>query len=308
MELSTRHLLQIDDLSPSDITTIFSLAKRFKEDLAIGKGTYNSLSGKFVINAFFEPSTRTRVSFEIAAKRLGANVINMQADGSSVKKGETLKDTAMNLASMGPDLLVMRHSESGAPHTLAQMLKIPIMNAGDGTHAHPSQALLDAMTLLEEWGSLKGKRVTIIGDILHSRVARSHLELLPRLGATVVFSGPPRLVPERFRELGAEVEWDFEKAVEGADAAMMLRMQGERWGGEDFWNEIKPYRMTKERADRLAPRTLIMAPGPINRGVEIDSEVADGVRSIVLKQVEHGIPIRMALLHLLGKGKDEDLN
>ena|SRR3990167_427790 len=302
MELTTRHLLDIADLSPQDISAIFDMAKRLRSISSNQKEITPSLKGKIAANLFFEPSTRTRVSFEMAAKRLGAEVVNILESASSVKKGETLLDTTLNLQAMGCNLFIIRHPESGVPHQIARHLKVPVINAGDGSHAHPSQALLDAMTLLDKWGTLEGKQVTIIGDIIHNRVAKSDLELFLRLGAKVTFCGPEPLVPTALRELGAIIERDFLNAIKNADAIMMLRMQSERWSGDDHWELIEPYRLTREHLGVLKKNALIMAPGPINRGVEIESVVADSERSIILDQVEWGLYVRMAILHLLGRG------
>lgn len=301
MELNTRHLLEIADLSSQDTQTIFNLAKQFKSNISNKEEMIPSLKGKVIANLFFEPSTRTRVSFEIAAKKLGAEVINIQQEVSSVKKGETLLDTVLNLEAMGTDLLIIRHAEPGIPHQLARHLNIPIINAGDGAHAHPTQALLDAMTLLDKWGTLNGKEITIVGDIIHNRAAKSCLELFLKLGAKVIFCGPEILVPKSLENLGAIVERDFHKAIRNADAVMMIRMQSERWSGEDHWKLIESYSLTRENLKLLKENALIMAPGPINRGVEIDSYVADCERSIILDQVRWGLPIRMAILQLIGR-------
>jgi aspartate carbamoyltransferase catalytic subunit len=252
-----------------------------------------------VANLFFEDSTRTRSSFEIAAKRLGAEVLNWTTRGSSVSKGETLLDTVLNIDAMGPHAIVMRHWSSGSAAFAARHARAVMINAGDGTHEHPSQALLDAFTLRQHLGTLEGKRVLIVGDILHSRVARSNLRCLRLLGARVAFCGPPTLVPPHFAAAGAELSHDLDQALEGADAVMMLRVQMERQVDALFPSPREYGRLwglTRERADRLPPHVKVLHPGPMNRGVEIATQVADGPRSAILEQVHHGVAVRMAIL------------
>ncbi len=296
-----RHLLGIEGMGRSDLEAILSRARQLKRDLAAGK-LERSLAGKVVANLFFEDSTRTRSSFEIAAKHLGAEVLNWTTKGSSVSKGETLLDTVRNIDAMGVFALVIRHSSSGAPELVSRHVEAAVVNAGDGTHEHPSQALLDAMTLTEHLGALDGRRVAIVGDILHSRVARSNVLCLTALGAQVVLCGPPTLMPKGAEALGAQVTYELEAALEGADAVMMLRVQLERMAdaylpsAREF---SKHWGLTAARSARLRDRALVLHPGPINRGVELASEVADGPRSVILEQVENGVAVRMAILEAL---------
>jgi aspartate carbamoyltransferase catalytic subunit len=301
MELSNRHLLEIADLTLQDISFIFDSAKKFKALDTTQKEIPASLKGKIVANIFFEPSTRTRVSFEIASKKLGADIVNIGAGESSVKKGETLLDTLLTLEAMGCDLFIIRHAESGVPHQLSRYLKTPIINAGDGVHAHPTQALLDAMTLIDKWGMLKGKEITIVGDIIHNRAAKSCLELFSRLGAIVTFCGPEVLVPLSFKELGAKIQRDLKIAIKNADAVYMIRMQQERWETQDYWNLMAKYQFKREHLNLLREKAFVMAPGPINRGVEIESFVADSERSLILDQVKWGLYTRMSILHMIGR-------
>jgi aspartate carbamoyltransferase catalytic subunit len=261
-----------------------------------------ALRGRMVVNLFFEPSTRTRFSFETAEKWLSADSLNFAAKGSSVEKGESLLDTARNLQAMSPDLIVIRHGSPGVPHFLARHLKAGVVNAGDGAHEHPTQALLDALTIRQRLGRLDGLRVVIAGDIAHSRVVRSNIWLLTKLGSNVVVCGPPTLMPPRIGEMGVEVSTDFDAALRDADAVMMLRMQLERQGGALYPSVREYFRRYGLTAARLAaarPEAIVMHPGPMNRGVEIASDVADSGRSVILDQVANGVAIRMAVLYLL---------
>jgi aspartate carbamoyltransferase catalytic subunit len=264
------------------------------------------LRGKTVVNLFVEPSTRTRISFELAAQRLTADVINFSAESSSLKKGETLKDTARNLEALNADIIVMRHSASGAPHFLARFLRASVVNAGDGAHEHPTQALLDTFTVREKKGKIAGLNVTILGDILYSRVARSNIWALTKLGARVTLCGPATLVPRVFEQMGCRVTYNVDEAIEGADIINLLRIQHERQR-QTMFPSIGEYTslfgLTKARMARTKPEALIMHPGPINRGVEIDSEIADSSRSVILDQVTNGLAVRMAVLFLVNGGK-----
>lgn len=305
-----RHLLDIARLSADDIREILSLAEHYAKLSRTADKNRDLLRGKTQINLFYENSTRTRTSFELAGKRLGADVINMAVDSSSVKKGETLIDTAMTLNAMHPDVLVIRHGDSGAPHLLAQKVDCAVINAGDGSHEHPTQALLDALTIrhaLRERGKseeFNGLRVTICGDILHSRVARSNILCLASLGARVRVCAPPALMPEAIEAMGVEAFHDFEAALDGADIVMMLRLQNERMQGQ-FIPSPREYRhlygLTAERLRRCAPDALVMHPGPMNRGVEIADAVADGPQSVILEQVSNGVAVRMAVLERLAR-------
>jgi aspartate carbamoyltransferase catalytic subunit len=261
-----------------------------------------ALRGRMVVNLFFEPSTRTRFSFETAEKWLSADSLNFAARGSSVEKGESLLDTARNLEAMSPDLIVVRHSSPGVPHFLARHLKAGVVNAGDGAHEHPTQALLDALTIRHRLGRLERLRVVICGDIAHSRVVRSNIWLLTKMGARVVVCGPPTLLPPRIEEMGVEASTDFDAALEGADVVMMLRMQLERQGTPLFPSVREYFRMyglDARRLGRARPEAIVMHPGPMNRGVEIASDVADSPRSVILEQVANGVAVRMAVLYLL---------
>ncbi len=261
-----------------------------------------ALRGRMVVNLFFEASTRTRFSFETAEKWLSADSLNFAAKGSSVEKGESLLDTARNLQAMSPDLIVIRHGSPGVPHFLARHLKAGVVNAGDGAHEHPTQALLDALTIRQRLGRLEGLRVVICGDIAHSRVVRSNIWLLTKMGARVTVCGPPTLLPDRIAEMGVEATTDFDGALEGADVVMMLRMQLERQGRSLFPSIREYFRLYGLDARRLAsaaPGAVVMHPGPMNRGVEISSEVADSEQSVILDQVANGVAVRMAVLYLL---------
>jgi len=296
-----RHLLGIEPLEPADIEAILDTADGLKEILDRPIKKVPALRGKTVVNLFFEPSTRTRSSFEIAEKVLSADSLSITTSGSSVAKGETLLDTAKNLEAMNPDMLIVRHQASGAPHLLARHCRSAIVNAGDGAHEHPTQALLDALTLRQRKGRLKGLRVAIVGDILHSRVARSNLWLLTKMGAEVVLCGPPTLIPPGLEGL-ASTTYRIDEAVEGADAIMMLRIQLERMTG-GFFPSLREYHLryglTEERVRRARKDVVVLHPGPLNRGVEIASEVADGPYSVILDQVTNGVAVRMAVLYLL---------
>ena len=291
-------LLSIDDLTDAQIATILDQAERWFAFNRQPRRNDRRLDGLTILNAFFENSTRTLLSFEIAAKRLGAQMVTMQVEHSSIKKGETLEDTARTLNAMRPDALVIRHGTSGAPRAVAEIMDCPVINAGDGTGEHPTQALLDAATLRHRFGRIEGLKIAICGDLAHSRVARSNGKLLPRLGAEVRFAGPPSLIPPDFEGSGA-----IDEAVEGADVVMMLRIQRERL--EEDLNDgpgeyLDRYGLTAERMTRAAPGAVVMHPGPINRGVEIDGVLADDPeRSLITLQVEMGVAVRMACLELL---------
>lgn len=296
-----KDLIGIEPLSRAEIETIFTAATAFKKAMEADDKKQPYLNGRTVVNLFLEPSTRTRLAFEVAASRLSADTITVTAAASSLTKGETLRDTAQNMQALKADVIIMRHSASGAPNYLSKVVDIPVVNAGDGSHSHPTQALLDSFTLLEKLGSLDGKKITILGDILFSRVARSNIICLQKLGAKVTIAGPSTLVPEGFESMGATVCHDLKSALEDADAVMLLRIQHERQSSTHF-PSIGEYKsmfgLNKDRAKWLKPGAIIMHPGPINRGVEIDSELADSDRSVILQQVTNGIVVRMAVLHL----------
>jgi aspartate carbamoyltransferase catalytic subunit len=303
MQLSTKHLLGIKDLQPEDISLILSTATRFKEVLQRPVKKVPSLRDVTIVNLFYENSTRTRISFELAEKRLSADTINFTASGSSAAKGETLLDTVNNILSMKVDMVVMRHSASGAPHFLAKHIPAAILNAGDGINEHPTQALLDAFSIQEKLGSLEGKKVVLVGDIMHSRVALSNIYLLTKMGAEVMVAGPPTLIPKYISEaLGVKVEYNLKKALEWCDVANVLRIQLERQN-QVLFSSLREYNLAygvnKKLLDGLKKEIVIMHPGPINRGVEIDSDVADSHQSIILQQVENGVAVRMAALYLL---------
>ncbi|HSD66824.1 MAG TPA: aspartate carbamoyltransferase catalytic subunit [Vicinamibacteria bacterium] len=307
MSFPHRHLLGIEPLVPQDVQTILDTADGLKEILERPIKKVPALRGKTVINLFYEPSTRTRSSFEVAERVLSADSLSIATAASSVTKGETLLDTAKNLEAMNPDMVIMRHSSSGAPHFLARHCRFSVVNAGDGAHEHPTQALLDALTMRQRKGRLKGLRVAIVGDILHSRVARSNLWLLSKMGASVVLCGPPTLLPPGIEAM-APVTFHIDEAVEGADVVMMLRLQMERMSGGFFPTTREYFRhfgLTEERVRRAKKDVLVMHPGPMNRGVEIASEVADGPYSVILDQVTNGVAVRMAVLYLLLGGSAE---
>jgi aspartate carbamoyltransferase catalytic subunit len=305
--LSVQHLLGIKDLNVADIELILSTAKSFKEVLNRPIKRVPSLRDVTIANLFFENSTRTRLSFELAEKRLSADVVNFAASSSSVSKGETLIDTVNNILAMKVDMVVMRHPKPGAGVFLAKHIKAKIVNAGDGAHEHPTQALLDAYSMLEVHGSLKGLKVAIVGDILHSRVALSNIFLLNKMGAEVVVCGPPTLMPKFITSLGVRVEPSLMKALQWCDVANMLRIQLERQDIK-YFPSLREYTMlyglNKERLDSLSKKITIMHPGPINRGIEITSDVADSDQSIILDQVENGVAVRMAVLYLLAGQKN----
>jgi len=303
-----RHLLGIRELSAGEINYLLDTAETFRDVSKREIKKVPALRGRTVINLFFEPSTRTRTSFEIAAKRLSADAVNVSVSTSSVSKGETLLDTARNLEAMSPDCIVIRHSMAGAPQHLARMCNAPIVNAGDGSHEHPTQALLDALTIRQFKGKIEGLKVAILGDILHSRVARSNVYLLTKLGANVSVSGPGTLVPKEFAELvddGLRIEKRLEDAIEGADVVMILRIQRERQDAA-FFPSMREYAvhygLNAKHLERAAADAIVMHPGPMNRGVEISSEIADGSRSLILDQVTNGVAVRMAVLYLLAGG------
>jgi aspartate carbamoyltransferase catalytic subunit len=304
--LRSRHLLGIDGLDAGEISLILDTAEAMKEIGTRSVKKVPTLRGRTVVNLFFEPSTRTRTSFEIAEKRLSADTLSIATATSSVTKGESLLDTVRNLEAMAPDMIVMRHASSGAPHLLARLCRSAVVNAGDGMHEHPTQALLDAFTIREHKKRLSGLKVSIIGDLLHSRVLRSNLLLLRTMGAEVWTCGPATLVPAGLPRLGARVTTSIDAAVEGADVVMMLRIQQERMHGH-FFPSLREYfalfGLTRERLRRAHPDVIVMHPGPMNRGVEIDSEVADGPGSVILEQVSNGVAVRMAVLYLLA-GRD----
>ncbi|MCL4854465.1 MAG: aspartate carbamoyltransferase catalytic subunit [Bryobacteraceae bacterium] len=293
-------LLGIEDLERAEIEAILARAKEFQRLGSQARKRLDILSGRMVVNLFYEASTRTRTSFEIAAKRLGADAVSITAAGSSVSKGESLVDTLNTLAAMRPDAIVMRHAASGAPHFLARHLHMPIVNAGDGTHEHPTQALLDARTILDCRGSLEKMRIAIIGDIAHSRVARSNIYLLSKFGADIVLCGPASLLPPEFASVapGVTLTHDIREAIRDTDVVMMLRVQLERQHEAAFpaSEYFQFYGLTLEHLNVAKPDVIVMHPGPMNRGREIASEVADSQRSVILNQVENGVVVRMAVL------------
>lgn len=305
-QLSTKHLLGIKEIVASDIEMIFETADNFKDVLNRPIKKVPSLRDITIANVFFENSTRTKLSFELAEKRLSADVINFASSNSSVKKGETLIDTVNNILAMKVDMVVMRHSSPGAPHFLSKNIKANIVNAGDGTHEHPTQALLDAFSIREKLGDVAGKKVAIIGDILHSRVALSNIFCLQKLGAEVMVCGPITLIPKHIASLGVKVELDVKKALAWCDVANVLRIQLERQQIK-YFPSLREYSLyygvNKKMLDQLDKPIVIMHPGPINRGVELNSDVADSEHSIILQQVENGVAIRMAVLYLLAEVK-----
>ncbi|ABA88859.1 aspartate carbamyltransferase [Syntrophotalea carbinolica DSM 2380] len=306
MAFNHKHILGIEQMSAEDITLILDTAESFKDVSLRSIKKVPTLRGKTVINVFFEASTRTRTSFEIAGKRLSADTVNISASTSAVVKGETLEDTAKNLEAMKPDIIVMRHSCSGAPHYLAERCDFSVINAGDGAHEHPSQALLDLLTIRQKKGHIEGLTVAIIGDITHSRVARSNVYALNKLGAEVRLCGPGTMLPPGIERLGAQVFDRIDDAVSGADVVMMLRIQQERQG-KTMLPSLREYSMfyglTPDRMKLAKPDAIVMHPGPMNRGVEISSAVADGPQNVILDQVENGVAVRMALLYLVSGGE-----
>ena len=301
-KLSQRHLLGIKNITREDIELIFETADNFKEVINRPIKKVPSLRDVTIANVFFENSTRTRLSFELAQKRLSADVINFAASNSSVKKGETLLDTVNNILAMKVDMIVMRHSSVGAPHFLSKHISANIINAGDGTHEHPTQALLDAFSIREKLGTVDGKKIAIIGDILHSRVALSNIFALKKLGAKVMVCGPPTLLPKFIGQLGVQVEFDVKKALAWCDVANVLRIQLERQQIK-YFPSLREYSLyygiNKKILDSLKKEIILMHPGPINRGVELSSDAADSSHSIILDQVENGVAVRMAVLYLL---------
>src|SRR6476646_2230120 len=306
MSWTRKHLLDIESLTREEIVTVLDTARAFK---AVGERAIKkvpALRGKTVVNLFVEPSTRTRISFELAEQRLSADIINFTAEASSLKKGETLKDTARNLEALNTAFIVIRHSASGAPHFLARVVNASVINAGDGAHEHPTQALLDTFTIREKKGKVEGLNVTILGDILYSRVARSNIWALTKLGARVTLCGPSTLVPKVFEQMGCRVTYNVDEAIAEADIINLLRIQHERQRKTMFpsigeYNSL--FGLNKSRFERCKPDVLVMHPGPINRGVEINSEIADSARSVVLEQVTNGLAVRMAVLFLVNGGK-----
>jgi aspartate carbamoyltransferase catalytic subunit len=305
-KLSVKHLLGIKELTPEDIQLIFKTAEQFKEVINRPIKKVPSLRDITIANIFFENSTRTRLSFELAEKRLSADVVNFSSSNSSVKKGETLLDTVNNILSMKVDMVVMRHSSPGAPHFLSRHIDANIVNAGDGTHEHPTQALLDTFSMREKIGELKGKKIAIIGDILHSRVALSNIYALQKLGAEVMVCGPKTLLPKHIHELGVHVSLDVKEALAWCDVANILRIQLERQQLK-YFPSLREYSLyygiDKKMLDSLNKEIVVMHPGPINRGVEISSDAADSKQSIILNQVENGVAVRMAVLYLLAQSK-----
>ena len=307
MSFAHRHLLGIEPLEPSEIVKILDTAEALREILDRPIKKVPALRGKTIVNLFYEPSTRTRSSFEIAERVLSADSLSIAAAASSVTKGETLLDTARNLEAMNPDMVIVRHASSGAPHLLARHCRFSVVNAGDGAHEHPTQALLDALTMRQRKGRIQGLRVAIVGDILHSRVARSNLWLLKKLGASVTLAGPPTLMPPGLEQL-AKVSYRIDEAIDGADVVMMLRIQLERMSGGYFPTTREYHQrfgLTLERLERAGKDVLVMHPCPMNRGVEIASEFADGPYSVILDQVTNGVAVRMAVLYLLLGGSAE---
>ena len=303
MQLSTKHLLGIKYLQLSDIELILSTATQFKEVLQRPIKKVPSLRDTTIVNLFYENSTRTRISFELAEKRLSADTLNFSASGSSVSKGETLLDTVNNILSMKVDMVVMRHSASGAPHFLAKHIPVAIVNAGDGINEHPTQALLDAFSIKEKCGELKRKKIVLVGDIMHSRVALSNIYLLKKAGAEVMVAGPPTLIPKYIsKAFDVRVEYSLKKALQWCDVANILRIQLERQN-QVLFSSLREYNLAygvnRKLLDSLNKEIIILHPGPINRGVEIDSDVADSKQSIILQQVENGVAVRMAVLYLL---------
>ncbi|AKC82460.1 aspartate carbamoyltransferase [Verrucomicrobia bacterium IMCC26134] len=308
MSWTRRHLLTLEELSLAEIEQIHTTATAFKKILGRSVKKVPALRGKTIVNLFLEPSTRTRMAFDMAAKRLSADVISFDAASSSTTKGETLRDTAENIAALGADMIVIRHNCAGSPLYLSKILGIPVINAGDGSHEHPTQGLLDTFTMKEHLGTLKGRRIVILGDILFSRVARSNIHALVKFGADVTLCGPATLVPRPLETLGVKVSHDLRSALADAEVVMLLRIQHERQTATMFpslGEYTSMFGLNKTRASWLHPKAIIMHPGPINRGVEIDSDLADGDRSVILEQVTNGIAVRMACLYLCAGGSPE---
>lgn len=311
MSWHRKHLLDIESLTAGELTTVLDTAREFK---AVGERDIKkvpALQGKTVVNFFVEPSTRTRVSFELSAKRLSADIINFSADASSFQKGESLKDTARTLEALNADIIVIRHKAAGAPHFLARFLNSHVVNAGDGAHEHPTQALLDVFTIREKKGDIAGLNVTILGDILFSRVARSNIWALRKLGANVTLCGPSTLVPRVFEQMGCRVTYDLDEALANADVINLLRIQHERQRKTMFpsiGEYARLFGLNRTRLAKAKPNALIMHPGPMNRGVEIESELADCDRAVILEQVTNGIAVRMAVLYLVNGGNADEMN
>jgi aspartate carbamoyltransferase catalytic subunit len=308
MPWKRRHLLTLEELSREELDQIHTTATGFKKILNRSVKKVPALRGKTIVNLFLEPSTRTRMAFDMAAKRLSADVISLDAKSSSTTKGESLRDTAQTIAALQADMIIVRHSAPGSPHYLSKILDIPVINAGDGSHEHPTQGLLDTFTMRERIGDLKGRRVVILGDILFSRVARSNIQALRKLGADVTVVGPSTLVPPYFEALGVTVSHNLRQALADAEVVMLLRIQHERQNAGMFpslGEYTSMFGLNQQRAAWLHPDAIIMHPGPINRGVEIDSELADGERSVILDQVTNGIAVRMAVLYLCSGGQPE---
>jgi len=305
-----QHLLGIEALTKKDIGTILDTAESFTEISKREVKKVPTLRGKTIINLFFEPSTRTRSSFEMAAKRLSADIINFNRQFSSVVKGESLKDTVLNLEAMQSDAIIIRHACPGVPHYISTFCRSHIINAGDGAHEHPTQALLDAFTIRQQKKNMADLKILIVGDILHSRVARSNILLLNKMGAEVVCVGPPALLPEEFTRLDIAFDHDLDRAIRGADVVMMLRIQSERQQ-KNMFPSLREYRniysLTQKRFRRAKRNAIIMHPGPLNRGVEISADLADSTKSVILRQVENGVAVRMAVLYLLLGGKEREI-
>ena len=310
MSWHRKHLLDIESLTAEELTAVLDTAREFK---AVGERDIKkvpALQGKTVVNFFVEPSTRTRVSFELSAKRLSADIINFAADASSFQKGESLKDTARTLEALNADIIVIRHKAAGAPHFLARFLDAHVVNAGDGAHEHPTQALLDVFTIREKKGTIAGLNITILGDILYSRVARSNIWALRKLGANVTLCGPSTLVPRVFEEMGCRVTYNLDEALADADVINLLRIQHERQRKTMFpsiGEYARLFGLNRKRLTLTKPEAMIMHPGPMNRGVEIESEIADGDRAVILEQVTNGIAVRMAALYLVNGGQQDAL-
>src|SRR5258708_14316 len=310
MSWNRKHLITIEELSVAEIEQILGTAAAFRKILSRSVKKVPALRGKTIVNLFLEPSARTRLAFDMGAKRLSADVISFDASSSSTTKGETLRDTAQNIQAVNADVIVIRHAAAGSPLYLSRILDIPVVNAGDGAHEHPTQALLDAYTMREHLGNLRGKKICILGDILFSRVARSNIHCLTKLGANVTLVGPATLVPHWFTELGVNVSHDLKSALADADVVMLLRIQHERQTSSHFpslGEYTSMFGLNKTRASWLSPKAIIMHPGPINRGVEIDSDLADSSRSVILEQVTNGIAVRMAVLYLCAGGQPESV-
>ena len=308
MTWNRRHLITVEELSLQEIDQIHATSAAFKKILRRSVKKVPVLRGKTIVNLFLEPSTRTRLAFDMAAKRLSADVISFDAASSSTTQGETLRDTAENLQALNADMIVIRHAASGSPLYLSRLLDIPVINAGDGAHEHPTQGLLDTFTMKEHLGALQGRKVVILGDILFSRVARSNIHALTKMGAAVTLVGPSTLVPHWFTDLGVTVSHDLKSALADAEVVMLLRIQHERQASSHFpslGEYTSMFGLNMARAAWLSPRAIIMHPGPINRGVEIDSELADGPRSVILEQVANGIAVRMAVLYLCAGGQPD---